>query len=321
MRKTKPHRIPRDVEYRDYPLLGPFSAQQVGYLLLASLVAWNVWDALAFLPPAARLAAVALILSAGLALAVARWRGDSLTAWLYRALAFYLPRRERGYRKDGCWSTQTWVEVVGIAEDGLVRLTGSGFCLILGVSAINFDLRTDHEKEALLVAYRQFLNSLTFPVQILCVTELLALEEHFAGLPAGEPLAEDYVRFAQDLVQQQRILRRRYFVVLPWFPPTQDRIALRRWARKSAGATELAARRARWELEERKQAVQAGLERLGLKVHRLSGEEAAALLGKCYSPGRLLPTTLPNPYDELDLVVGRRDPYLDGSLNPKGDSD
>lgn len=67
----------------------------------------------------------------------------------------------------------------------------------------------------------------------------------------------------------------------------------------------MAARRARRELKECKQAVQTGLERLGLKVRKLTAEEAAVLLGKCYGPGR----PLPNPYDDLNLVVGSKDPF------------
>lgn len=174
-------------------------------------------------------------------------------------------------------STQDWLDVKEI-KNGLVVLAGGDRALILEVSPLNFELRTDIEKEAILAAYAEFLNSVNFPVQIVCRSELLRLDVYLdalaerAGGTGGETggLMLEYRTFLDHLIKSSNVLTRRYYVVLPCY------------AGKGAGENRPEAEALR-QLENRRSVVESGLTRLGLTVRRLDDREIADLLKKCYN--------------------------------------
>ncbi|MDD3608094.1 MAG: hypothetical protein PHQ20_04905, partial [Candidatus Moranbacteria bacterium] len=63
-------------------------------------------------------------------------------------------------------SLQRQMDIVDIKK-GTVLLSDGSVRGVLAVSSINFDLKSQEEQEALVVAYQQFLNTLDFPIQIL----------------------------------------------------------------------------------------------------------------------------------------------------------
>jgi len=62
-------------------------------------------------------------------------------------------------------STQDHLEISDVKE-GVVILKDGGSCLVLQISAINFNLLSEREQEAIIYAYGALLNSLSFPIQI-----------------------------------------------------------------------------------------------------------------------------------------------------------
>ena len=62
-------------------------------------------------------------------------------------------------------STQEAIPIEDI-RDNLVILKDGSAALILQVSALNFDLLSQREQEALIFAYGSLLNSLSFSIQI-----------------------------------------------------------------------------------------------------------------------------------------------------------
>ncbi len=62
-------------------------------------------------------------------------------------------------------STQEAIPIEDIRDDLVILKDGSA-ALILQISALNFDLLSQREQEALIFAYGSLLNSLSFSVQI-----------------------------------------------------------------------------------------------------------------------------------------------------------
>src|SRR3989339_890084 len=63
-------------------------------------------------------------------------------------------------------TTQAHLPIEDIRNDIVIMKDGSS-ALIIEVSAVNFDLLSEREQDAIIYAYGALLNSLTFPVQIL----------------------------------------------------------------------------------------------------------------------------------------------------------
>src|SRR3989304_1119141 len=63
-------------------------------------------------------------------------------------------------------STQEHLDIEDILED-LVILKSGWISMVLSTSSVNFDLLSETEQDATIYAYGAFLNSLTFPLQVL----------------------------------------------------------------------------------------------------------------------------------------------------------
>ena len=64
-------------------------------------------------------------------------------------------------------TTQDWVPIDKIFENGIIKLKNNNFVKIIKVKPINFNLKSNLEKEAILNSYKTFLKTCNFDLQIL----------------------------------------------------------------------------------------------------------------------------------------------------------
>ena len=63
-------------------------------------------------------------------------------------------------------ATQEFVPIDDV-RDGIVILKNGGMRGVLMASSINFDLKSDDERQAILMQFQDFVNSLDFSIQII----------------------------------------------------------------------------------------------------------------------------------------------------------
>src|SRR5258708_92747 len=116
------------------------------------------------------------------------------------------------------------------AIQGGVACFGSGdqaeYCAVVEVTGSQQSLAKveDAKQEEILAAYAQFLNSLTFPFQLVVQVHpvdlawyVMRVEERARSLPpALVAIARDHAAFVQGLTRQRTLLERRTYVVVPW---------------------------------------------------------------------------------------------------------
>ena len=64
-------------------------------------------------------------------------------------------------------STQEWIAIKNIYSDGIIELNEGSYLKILEVVPINYNLKSDLEKEAILNSYKLFFKTCNFNIQIL----------------------------------------------------------------------------------------------------------------------------------------------------------
>ena len=184
-------------------------------------------------------------------------------------------------------------------DNGVVHLADGRYRAVLEVGSVNFGLRGDVEREAILASYAAFLNSLTFPVQVLVRVLPVDVEQYLADLEtrarlhlADTPLADlarDHVAFVRRLARNRTLLERRFCLVVP----AEGRAASSPswpgafgWLRGAGGAgiTRLDPRAAGRQLTFRCDEVARQLGRCGLSVRRLDDLELAQLFHACWCP-------------------------------------
>lgn len=104
-------------------------------------------------------------------------------------------------------------------------LPGNKYRMVLEVSSVNFELKSEAEQDAIIETYQNFLNSLAIPLQILVRIREMDMQrylDHFRSQSEHEAEAiyrtqiDNYVQFVQGLVTANKILSRQFYVVVPY---------------------------------------------------------------------------------------------------------
>lgn len=120
-------------------------------------------------------------------------------------------------------STQQHIPFSAVYDDVIVTKKGQ-FCQILMVNSVNFGLKSEEEQNAIIAQYQSFLNSLTFPIQIVMHSKRLDLTNYIKDLETRvgqEPneliryQIQEYSDFIQKLISIANIMDKKFFVVVP----------------------------------------------------------------------------------------------------------
>src|SRR3990170_3816823 len=82
-------------------------------------------------------------------------------------------------------STQAHLDIENIIDDLVILKTG-WVALVMSTTAVNFDLLSEAEQDATIYAYGAFLNSLSFPLEVLIRSKKADITSYFASLEEAE---------------------------------------------------------------------------------------------------------------------------------------
>ena len=124
---------------------------------------------------------------------------------------------------DKTIAVQDWIMIEKIYENGIVKLKNGLFIKIIKINPINFNLKSNFEKEAILNSYKMFLKTCNFDIQILiqsCKENLNRniniiknnLEEENKDFL--NEIAEDYFDFIQKFNSIKNSSSKNFFVII-----------------------------------------------------------------------------------------------------------
>ena len=192
-------------------------------------------------------------------------------------------------------STQAHLDIEDIRDDMLVLKNGN-VVSVLQTNAVNFDLLSEAEQDAMIFAYSQLLNSLTFPIQVIIRSKIMDISNYLAKLQeakqitANKPLAaqiELYELFIKELVAKNNVLDKRFYIVIPFIEvslssvnplsvlSSNKKVVFDKWATLE---------RAKVSLQPKKDHLIKQLSRIGIKTKQLSTQELVELFYDVYNP-------------------------------------
>ena len=127
-------------------------------------------------------------------------------------------------------SSRRQIDIKGV-KDNVLLLPNNQYRIVLEASSLNFELKSEAEQDALIDTYESFLNSLPCPLQVLVRIRELDMSKYLADLEAkysaeDEQVYKDqlqnYSEFVRDLVEDNKILSRRFYIVLPYGSKEDD---------------------------------------------------------------------------------------------------
>ncbi len=183
-------------------------------------------------------------------------------------------------------------------RDGIVVLKDGTLATVILVSSINLSLKSYDEQRATLMQFQGFLNTLDFPIQIVIQSRRYDVRPYIITLQnrlsqQTEPLLQvqtrEYIQFIQTFTDQVNIMRKSFFVVIPYVPAmiSQDKGIGKLFSFFNKTKVDAVSdfEEERTQLEERMSVVEQGLTRLGLRIAQLGTQEVIELLYKTFNPG------------------------------------
>jgi len=122
-------------------------------------------------------------------------------------------------------SSQQFLEFDQI-KSGTIILKNKTLRAVLMVSSLNFALKSEEEQSAIIYQFQSFLNSLDFQCQIIVQSRKTNITGYFDGLKKLEKnqknellklQTSEYRKFIEGLVENESIMRKTFFVVIPYY--------------------------------------------------------------------------------------------------------
>lgn len=224
-------------------------------------------------------------------------------------------------------------------RDNMVIMSDGSFRAVITCKSINFDLMSSREREGVEYAYQSFINSLTFPVQILIRSQRVDIAPYLDRLESirrGQDnmllgvLMDNYIDFIDRLAEEANIMDKSFFVVVPYYPAGDIDSAVNASKNLFSGLfapqqqtnikiTEETYTKSKDELQNRINTVLNGLFQMGVRSVQLNTKELGELYYNFYNPDTAVRqplgdfSTMTNTYIRKGEGEAPR-PHLSGEL-------
>lgn len=172
-------------------------------------------------------------------------------------------------------------------RDGILVLQNNEHRLLIETSSVNFELKSETEQDVLIDNFQTFLNSLPSELQILIRIREVDIDQYIDSIQSFKATEDevkyqeqidDYTQFIRQLVSGNKILSRKFYIVLPYKSDT------------SRNSFELA----KAQLSLTQDMVIKALEKLGMKARKLDSLEVLHLFYSFYNKGQIKTQELNN---------------------------
>jgi len=169
--------------------------------------------------------------------------------------------------------------------DNILVLPGNEYRQILETSSVNFELKSEEEQDVIIDSFQNFLNSLPCEIQILVRVREVDIDRYVEDIgktkdketiPAYKKQIEGYCSFVKKLVSGNKILSRRFYIVIPY--------------KHTERHQDLKLIKEHLNLE--KDIIIKGLERMQMKARSITGLEILNLFYGFYNPEGLKTQTI-----------------------------
>ena len=109
--------------------------------------------------------------------------------------------------------------------DNVLVLPNHEYRQFLETSSVNFELKSEEEQDVIIDSFQNFLNALPCPIQILIRVREIDIDKYVEDIgktkdketiPAYKTQIEGYCSFVKKLVSGNKILSRRFYIVIPY---------------------------------------------------------------------------------------------------------
>ena len=123
-------------------------------------------------------------------------------------------------------SVQDFLPYEKILENGIIKLKNNSYVKIIKVIPINFNLKSNLEKESILNSYKIFLKTCNFDIQILIQSNKEDLSKHISKIKNKmkeekeniKILSEKYINFIQEINKNKKSSSKNFYIIIKEIP-------------------------------------------------------------------------------------------------------
>ncbi len=127
-------------------------------------------------------------------------------------------------------STQNWLNIEQILENGIIKTKENKYLKILRIKPVNFSLKSELEKEAILNSYKIFLKTYNFNFQILIQSNKEDLTNHFTKINENlnseekniQEISKKYINYIKELNNNKKSSSKNYYIILDFVNKNDD---------------------------------------------------------------------------------------------------
>ena len=121
-------------------------------------------------------------------------------------------------------SVQEWLPYEKIIDDGIIKLKNEKYIKITKVIPINYELKSNLEKEAILNSYKIFLKTCDFNIQILIQSKKENLSKHISKLEEEKEknkkisnIFEDYIEYIKKINIENKSSSKNFYIIFDFY--------------------------------------------------------------------------------------------------------
>lgn len=123
-------------------------------------------------------------------------------------------------------SVQEWLPVDEILENGIIKVKNKNYIKTLKIIPINFELKSNLEKEAILNSYKIFLKTCNFDIQILIQSNKKDLSNHISKIKEKNKeekenikiLSEKYTNYIKKINIEKKSSSKNFYILIKEIP-------------------------------------------------------------------------------------------------------
>ena len=120
-------------------------------------------------------------------------------------------------------TVQDWIPIEEIYDGGIIKLKKNKFIKILKIIPVNYNLKSDLEKNTILNSYKSFLKTYDFDIQILIQSNKQDLSSHIKKINKNiqkkenkylSELSENYIKFIQKKNYSKNFSSKDFYLII-----------------------------------------------------------------------------------------------------------
>ena len=118
---------------------------------------------------------------------------------------------------------QKWLPIKEINKEGVVKLKNNKLIKIIKVNPINYNLKSNLEKESILNSYKIFLKTCNFNIQILIQSNKEDLSNHIKNVRKNnikkenkylEKISENYIKYINKINLERKSSSKDFYIII-----------------------------------------------------------------------------------------------------------